>query len=288
MRILILGGDGMLGHQLLRHLAPRHVVRVTLRQDLAAYERFGMFSPENAYAAVDLRVSDRLLAVLADFHPQVVINAAGVVKQRPNGQEHIANLEINALLPHRLALICQSINARLVHISTDCVFSGKRGHYTEEDAPDPVDVYGYSKLLGEVTDAGTITLRTSIIGTELSRRASLVEWFLAQQGTVKGYVNAVFSGFTTAELSRVIERIVVDFPDRSGIYHASSFPLTKHDLLVMLRDRLGLATQIVPDGEVRCDRSLDSRRFQADFQYAPPSWDAMTDELVRQIRERSR
>ena len=284
MRVLILGGDGMLGHRLLGYLRQRHDVRVTLRQDLSAYEQFGIFTRENSFASVDLRATDRLMGILAEFHPQVIVNAVGIVKQRPEGQEHIGNLEINSLLPHRLALACRAVGATLVHISTDCVFSGKRGNYNEADTPDPVDVYGYCKLLGEVVGPEAITLRTSIIGTELLRKTSLIEWFLAQEGTVKGFKNAIFSGFTTLELSRVIERLLAHPPGGSGIYHVSSEPISKYDLLCMVRDRLKLPVDIVPDYEVRCDRSLDSKRFRAQFNYSPPSWSTMVDELVEEIR----
>lgn len=284
MRVLILGGDGMLGHRLLAYMERRHEVRVTLRQDLDAYARFGYFSKSNAYSGVDLRVPDRLLAVLSDFHPDVIINAVGIVKQRPEGQEHIGNLEINALLPHRLALICKSINAKLIHISTDCVFSGNRGNYNEADPPDPVDVYGYCKLLGEVVAPEAMTLRTSIIGTELLRKTSLIEWFLAQRATVKGYKNAIFSGFTTLELSRIIDLLIVEFPSCSGIYHISSEPVSKYELLCMVRDKLRLSVEIVPDYDVHCDRSLDSKRFRQEFNYQPPSWETMVNELVEEIK----
>lgn len=284
MKILILGGDGMLGHQLFMLLRARHDVKVTLRRELAAYAGCGLFSPQNAVAGVDVRVSDRLLGVLSEFHADAVVNAVGIVKQRPDGLDVIPNLEINALLPHRLALVCRAIGARLIHISTDCVFSGKRGQYREDDAPDPVDIYGYSKLLGEVTEPGVITLRTSIIGRSLYRNASLIDWFLRQQGRISGYRNAIFSGFTTKEVSRVIETLLERHPDASGLYHLSSSAISKYDLLVGLRDRLGRRIEIVADDSLRIDRSLDSTRFREQFGYAPPPWDRMLDELAHDIQ----
>lgn len=284
MKILILGGDGMLGHQLFMLLRARHDVKVTLRRELAAYAGCGLFSPQNAVAGVDVRVSDRLLGVLSEFHADAVVNAVGIVKQRPDGLDVIPNLEINALLPHRLALVCRAIGARLIHISTDCVFSGRRGQYREDDAPDPVDIYGYSKLLGEVTEPGVITLRTSIIGRSLYRNASLIDWFLRQQGRISGYRNAIFSGFTTKEVSRVIETLLERHPDASGLYHLSSSAISKYDLLVGLRDRLGRRIEIVADDSLRIDRSLDSTRFREQFGYAPPPWDRMLDELAHDIQ----
>jgi dTDP-4-dehydrorhamnose reductase len=284
MKILILGGDGMLGHQLFKLLRARHDVKVTLRRELPAYGGCGLFSPQNALAGVDVRVSDRLLAVLSEFHADAVVNAVGIVKQRPDGLDVIPNLEINALLPHRLALVCRAIGARLIHISTDCVFSGRRGQYREDDTPDPVDIYGHSKLLGEVSQPGVITLRTSIIGCSLYRNASLIDWFLRQQGRISGYRQAIFSGFTTKEVSRVIAMLLEEHPAASGLYHLSSSAISKHDLLVRLRDRLGRPIEIVPDDSVRIDRSLDSTRFRREFGYTPPSWDRMLEELADDIR----
>ena len=284
MRILILGGDGMLGHRLLSTLARSHEVRVTLRQELAAYRQFALYDAQNSYGGVDVRVTDRMMDVMADFQPDVVINAVGVVKQRPDGLDPIPNLEINALLPHRLAVICKAIRAHFVHISTDCVFSGRKGDYKEADGPDPIDVYGHSKLLGEVVEPGCITLRTSIIGHELSRKSGLFEWFLMQKDQVKGYKNAIFSGLTTIELSRVIEALITRFPDAHGIYHLSSYPVSKFDLLNLIKQKLALPIQINPDTDFRCNRSLDSSRFRKDFDYTPPTWETMIEELALDLK----
>lgn len=281
MRILILGGDGMLGHRLLATLSRSHDVRVTLRQELSAYRQFGLYEAHNSYGSVDVRVTDRMIEVMADFRPEVVINAVGVVKQRPDGLDPIPNLEINALLPHRLAVICKAINAHFVHISTDCVFSGRRGNYKETDEPDPIDVYGHSKLLGEVIEPGCITLRTSIIGHELTRKSGLFEWFAMQKDQVRGYKNAIFSGLTTIELSRVIERLITRFPDAHGIYHLSSYPISKFELLSMINEKMELRIQIHPDTDFCCNRSLDSGRFRKDFDYTPPTWDKMIEELAQ-------
>ena len=288
MRILILGGDGMLGHRLLKDLSRSHDVRVTLRQDRQAYAKFALFNERNSYAGVDVRITDRLIGILSDFHPNAVINAVGVIKQRPDGLDPLPNLEINALLPHRLAAICKAIRAHFVHISTDCVFSGRTGNYKESDQPDPIDVYGQSKLLGEVIAPGCITLRTSIVGHELSRNTSLLEWFLRQKGEVHGYKNAIFSGFTTIELSRAMEKLITRFPESSGIYHVSSQPISKYDLLSLIREKLELDVQLVPDYEFKCNRSLDSTRFRRDFDYKPPQWEEMIEELANDLRLESR
>lgn len=287
MRILILGGSGMLGHRLFLHLRERHEVKVTLCQSESVYMEFTLFNRENSFYNVDARDVDRLLELMITFKPDAVVNCIGIVKQRSDANESIPCLEINSILPHRLALLCSAVNTRLIHLSTDCVFSGKKGRYKEDDSPDPVDLYGWSKLLGEIKKNGCITLRTSMIGPELYRKNGLLEWFLAQNARIKGYKKALFSGFTTIELSRIIEKIVTDYPNAHGVYHVSAEPITKYDLLEMIRERLGLSVIIVEDVEVAIDRSLDSSRFREEFNYQPPTWEEMLDELCDILDDRN-
>jgi dTDP-4-dehydrorhamnose reductase len=287
MRILILGGDGMLGHQLLIAYQQRHDVRVTLRRDLSDYASFGLFNPENSYAGIDVRNNDRLVEVFSEFHPEAVINAVGIVKQRTEAKDAIPSLEINALLPHRLAILCRATGTRLVHMSTDCVFSGEKGNYIETDKSDAQDIYGKTKYLGELHDDQCITLRTSIIGLELARRKSLVEWFLVQRGTIKGYKNAIFSGFTTIEISRIIEKLLVNHPEASGLYNLASSPINKYELLLLLKMKLGLDINIEADDSLKIDRSLNSLQFQKKFNYTPPTWEEMVEELAHDIKGRN-
>lgn len=284
MRILILGGDGMLGHRLLLHLRQRHDVRVTLRGPLADYARHGLFHASNAFDGVDVRIPERIERVVAQFHPEALINATGIVKQRAESKESIVSIEVNALLPHRLAMLCSERGIRLVHMSTDCVFSGKTGNYREEDFPDADDLYGRSKLLGELHEAPCLTLRTSIIGRELSRKTGLLEWFLAQSGSIKGFRNAIFSGFTTNEMARIIERVLTDFPSAHGVYQISSAPISKYELLSLIKSKLGVVTEILPDDAFLCNRSLESIRFRREFGYTPPSWETMIDELAASMK----
>lgn len=283
MRILIIGGDGMLGHQLLIWLQQRHEVRVTLRQDLAAYQTYGLFTARNAYNGIDVRSLERLVEVLVDFRPEAVINCAGIVKQRPVAKEHIPSIEINALFPHRLSLLCNGIGARLVHLSTDCVFSGRKGNYKESDLSDAEDLYGKTKFLGEVHDDHCLTLRTSIIGRELANKKSLLEWCLAQKGIIKGFKNAIYTGFTTLEMSRIIETLLVNYPEASGVYQVSSDPISKYDLLLLFQKIFDLNIKVEPDHVFYCDRSLDSIRFRQHFNYTPPAWETMIEELKNQM-----
>jgi dTDP-4-dehydrorhamnose reductase len=275
MKVLVLGGDGMLGHQLFAILAPAHDVRVTLRRPLRAYESLGLFSEANAFPEVDVRSPHHLIEVLSAFRPDAVVNCIGIVKQREAAKEVLDSLEVNALLPHRLAGLCRLGGARLIHISTDCVFSGRRGGYRDDDVSDAEDVYGRTKYLGEVATPPALTLRTSIIGRELNRRQGLVEWFLAQTGAVRGFKRAIFSGFTTTELSRVIAYLLQQFPGAHGLYNVSAAPIDKFTLLCLVRDHFRKDVEILPDEEVVIDRSLDSNRFRKEFVYSPPSWPEM-------------
>lgn len=289
MKILILGGDGMLGHELLASLAPRHEVRVTLRQPLAAYRELRLFSPANAVGGVDARDWPRLQAVIAELAPQAVLNCIGIVKQRAGAESPIPAIEINALLPHRLLEACRAAGARLLHFSTDCVFSGRAGGYRESDVPDPVDLYGRAKLLGEVEEAPGLTLRTSIIGLELGRRGSLVEWFLAQRGPMRGFRRAIYTGLTTMEMGRLVERLLERHPDLHGVWHVASAPISKYDLLVTLARKLGRGdVEILPDDEFHCDRSLRAEAFREATGWVPPPWEDMLDELATEIRRRGR
>jgi dTDP-4-dehydrorhamnose reductase len=284
MRVLILGGDGMLGHRLYLHLRGRHEVKVTLRLALPAYTQYELFNTANTYDVVDAVSFGSVRRAVEDYEPHVIVNCIGIVKQRSVGSQAVPAIEVNALFPHRLGVLCRAHGIRLIHISTDCVFSGRRGNYNEGNLPDATDIYGRSKLLGEVTEGNALTLRTSMVGRELTRKASLLEWFLAQSGPVRGFRRAIFSGFTTIELSRIIERLIAEFTDAAGLYHVSSEPISKHDLLCLVRDRMRPGVQITPDDAFQCDRSLDSTLFRTRFGYKPPSWEAMVDELARDRR----
>jgi dTDP-4-dehydrorhamnose reductase len=287
MKILVLGGDGMLGHQLVESLAATHEVQATLRQQAAAYRAYsGVLDRARCHFGIDVRDTQALESVIRGSGAEAVINAVGIVKQRDAAKQALLSLQINSLLPHQLAELCMQLGARLVHFSTDCVFSGSKGMYREDDAPDAQDLYGRSKLLGEVGGPGCITLRTSIVGLELARYSGLVEWFLAQQGSIKGYARAIYSGFTTLEMARIVADILTRHPGRNGVYHVSSEPISKFELLTRIRDRLGLTMRIDEDRSFQCDRSLDSSRFRREFDYAPPSWPQMVEELCMQIERR--
>lgn len=286
MKILILGADGMLGHQLIESYRGKHETVGTYRRSIHNYTDLTDYLPDQCYYHIEATDFASIKQLITHVKPTAVINAIGIVKQRDKEQEIVSSIKINSLLPHQLADICQKQGTRLIHISTDCVFSGKRGYYLESDVPDAEDIYGRTKLLGEVTGAGCLTLRTSIIGLELSRKKSLIEWFLTQKDSVQGFRNAVYSGFTTIEMARIIEKILLYFPDASGLYHLSSKPIDKFNLLVSLNNLLGNPTTITENVDFNCDRSLSSQRFKETFNYTPPEWPFMLAELATQIKSR--
>jgi dTDP-4-dehydrorhamnose reductase len=281
MRLLILGGAGMLGHKLYQTFQPRYETWVTFRGSARDYAHLGLFDPARSIDGVDGFNFDSLTGALARARPDVVVNCIGIIKQLPTATDPITSLTINALLPHRLAALCRAAGARLFHISTDCVFSGRKGGYTEADVSDAEDLYGRTKFLGEVSGPGSLTLRTSIIGRELRTTSGLVEWFLSQRGQhVRGYTRAIYTGFTTLELARVIAQLIEAWPSLTGLYQVSSEPISKYDLLCQLAEAWRLPIEIEPDAAVAIDRSLDSTRFRQATGYTPPPWPDMLRELA--------
>jgi dTDP-4-dehydrorhamnose reductase len=278
MRVLIIGGTGMLGHKLCQLLSESHETFATFRREVPDVP--AVFGRIQKLHGVDVLDFETVRRTVADVQPDVVVNSAGIVKQHPVARDPIRSITVNSLFPHQLSALCQSQGALLIHISTDCVFSGETGLYTEDNLPDPVDLYGRSKLLGEVGGPSALTLRTSIIGRELDSSLGLVEWFLGQRGRhVSGYTNAIFSGLTTAALGRVIERLITGNTKIRGLWHVSAAPISKHELLVALNERFGAAVSIEPDPTVKCDRSLVSDRFCSATGLTPPTWTEMINEL---------
>ncbi len=281
-RVLVLGASGMLGNAILRLLAKSEGLAAwgTVRSEAAA-----RLLPEQVQgqviSGVDVENFDSLIAVFETARPNVVINCVGLVKQLAESEDPLKAILVNSLLPHRLARLCTVTGARLIHISTDCVFAGTKGMYRETDPADAQDLYGRSKHLGEVDTPSAITLRTSIIGHELRGAHGVVEWFLSQRTLVRGYANAIFSGLPTVELARVVRDYVVPRDDLRGVYHLSAQPISKYDLLCLVAREYEFAIDITRDDQVIIDRSLDSSRFREATGYRPAPW----SELIRAMRE---
>lgn len=276
MKVLIFGGRGMLGHKLVQRLSNDFEVDFTLHSSFDSVERFGLFRREHALENIDVRDARSVRSAFELSAPNVVINAVGIVKQVSGSGDVEQILSINSIFPHRLSQLSGEFGARLINIGTDCVFAGTRGMYSESDIPDALDLYGQSKHWGEVSGPNCLTLRTSIIGRELNSTHGLVEWFFTRRGReAQGYSKAVFSGFPTVVFADIIVDIVERYPDLEGIFHVSSKPISKYELLKNIKREFALDVRLAEDRDFVIDRSLDSTRFRNATRFEPPSWEEM-------------
>jgi dTDP-4-dehydrorhamnose reductase len=282
-KVLIIGISGMLGSAAFNVFA-----RDTNFEVLGTGRNLGVkayFPPElhgNIITGLDVLDTDSLVKIMGKVKPDVVINCVGLIKQLETANDPLSVLPINSIFPHRLCALCELAGARLIHVSTDCVFDGSTGGYIESDQSNATDLYGKSKYIGEVRNSSSaITLRTSIIGHELNSRHALIDWYLAQTKPIKGYQRAMFSGLPTVELARVIKDFVIPRPNLSGLYHLSAGSISKFDLLSLVSKVYGRGVDVLPDSDFVIDRSLNSKRFQNAFGYKAPSW----PDLVKFMKE---
>lgn len=280
MKILIFGKTGMLGHTLFRSLSLQtdFVVYATMRTRTSKCAEANGKSGK-VFIDVDVNNYDSLIRTFATVKPDIAINCIGMTKNQEILNNTIVGAEVNALLPHRLALLCQTTNTRLIHISTDSVFDGVRGMYNEKDGVNVSDVYGMTKYLGEVNLPNCLTLRTSIIGHELRGKSGLIEWFLAQDTKIRGFSKAIYTGFPTIELARIINDYILPNENLSGLYHLSSDPISKYELLCLVARQYGKKIDIEPDDSIIIDRSLDSTAFRSATGYIPPAWPELIDNM---------
>ncbi|WP_163371582.1 dTDP-4-dehydrorhamnose reductase family protein [Endozoicomonas acroporae] len=279
-KLLILGANGMLGGSLHRYFTKYTNAEVlgTVRSEHVRTQLAKM-GFNNIVSGVDVLDEQILTRVLSEESPDYVFNCIGLIKQLSESKLPIPAIEINSLLPHKLAQLCSLSGSKFVHFSTDCVFSGELGGYTEQDVPDAVDIYGRSKLLGEVGYDGHLTLRTSIIGHELNSSNSLVDWFLRQQISVKGFSRACFSGMPTCFIAEFVEKYIFTNPDFSGVYHLSVNPIDKYSLLLLVKDKYGLSTDVQECSELIIDRSLNSDALRSVLGFVPPSWPELIEKM---------
>lgn len=276
MKLLIVGTTGMIGSAMFRVLSqkPEWQVFGTVRSEYAKR----LFSPENTARLifnVDVERHDSLTTTITKIQPDVVINCAGLTKHKPSAEDPLRAIPINSLMPHRLAALCKLLGARLIHVSTDCVFSGNKGNYNEDDYTDARDVYGKAKALGELTYSHTVTLRTSTIGHEIETRYGLLEWFLSQEQSCKGYSRAIFSGLPTVVFAEIVRDYVIPRPDLSGLYHVAADSISKFDLLTMIASVYGKQIEVTRDEKLVIDRSLNAERFRVATGYVAPGWPAL-------------
>jgi dTDP-4-dehydrorhamnose reductase len=280
MRVLVLGATGTLGHRLCLEWGERFECSATVRgpvEDPVAE----LLAATQLITDVAVEEPGSLRSAFDQAQPDVAVNCVGAVKQAEAGQQAVPAIRTNSLFPHQLAEVCRESSVRMVHISTDCVFSGERGNYSESDVPDATDIYGRSKLLGEVSGPGLLTLRTSLIGRELRSSLGLLEWLISNRGgSVKGFSRAVFSGLTTIALAAEIGDLIERQPDLEGVWHLAAEPIDKLALLTLLDRGLQLGIEIAPDDGVIVDRSLDSSRLRRETGREPRQWGDMVEELA--------
>ena len=282
MKILIFGASGMLGHMLIRVLSPHHhVIGTTTSEYNSQSPLVRILTKDNLLNLVDARSLPTVEKVIHESKPDVIINCVGLIKQKIEADSSVDAIYLNSLFPHQLASLCNKSNIRLIHFSTDCVFQGTPGIKLLSDTPNATDLYGLSKLLGEVNTWPCLTLRTSIVGRQLFGSDSLFEWARSQRGkVVHGYKNAIYSGLTTLQLSQIIKKLIEDFPELSGTHQVASSPISKFELISKLNNYLKLNLCIEPETEFYCDRTLDGSEFSKLTNIDIPSWDDMLTELA--------
>jgi len=280
----------MLGHTLMSQFGAMDsvVVHGSARESGLLPEYLPADLLERVVLGVDASDLDSVRRAIGEVRPAIVVNCIGVIKQDPGVEDAVNTISVNSLFPHVLARECARQNAKLIQISTDCVFSGRRGHYSESDLPDPSDLYGRSKLLGEVTQAPHLTLRTSIIGHELGTARSLVDWFLSQSGQVKGFARAMYSGLTTTEFARVLAGVVFPRNEITGLFHVAATPISKFELLSLVALEYGWEGELLRDTAIAYDRTLSAEPFSALTGYRAPSWPEMIADMHRSMPARRR
>lgn len=279
MKILILGGTGMLGHMITKYLQLHNKYQITVCvRDLGSIKN--IFEKTISFISdMDCNDMKKMKEIVTRENPDICINCIGIIKQNDLAKNYVESIYINSLFPHLMRIVCNDINCRFIHFSTDCVFDGLSGNYCEKDTPNATDLYGLSKLLGERYDDNSLTLRTSIIGPELSRKSSLLEWFLSQKTVVKGYTKAYFSGLTTLEIAKQLHQNILPNVAMKGLYHLSGPKINKYQLLLEVAKIYKKNIQMIPDDTLVIDRSLRANRYKEKTGYVPPSWTIMLEEL---------
>ena len=286
MKLLIIGGTGMLGHKLFQLLSETFPeTYATVRQDISKepFKRISFIQSKKVFQDIDVLDVEALEKVVLTVKPDYILNCVGIIKQHKEDAAPIPCIKINSLLPHQLAELASEYGGRVIHFSTDCVFDGKRGSYTEEETPNATDIYGRSKAMGEVVCDNALTLRTSFVGRELSSHLSLFDWFLTQKGTrIRGFTRAIYSGVTTNQMANIVRLILQDFPALSGLYQVVADPISKHDLLKLAKEIFELNIEIEPYHDFAIDRSMKGDKFYSVTGYKSPSWETLLEDIHKE------
>jgi len=277
---LILGGSGMLGHVLWEYARDRSNAFVGLRSIPPFHE--DLYSTQRTILGIDAANVSTIEQCLKTVKPTCIINCIGITKQSKEMLDLETTIRVNSLFPHVLARLCSEHQIRLIHLSTDCVYSGKKGQYVEEDEADPVDFYGRSKLLGEPMGDHVLVIRKSMIGFELQYKRGLLEWLISQSGkTVRGFRRAIFSGFYTRNLASIIFQLAKSPQMPIGLRHLASEPISKYDLISRICRACDLPVTIVPDDSEFVDRSLCGKKILREIEISIPTWDDMVKQIAK-------
>jgi len=289
MRILVLGASGMLGYQVFKTAAAHglEVCGVVRNRKLIGPDQIKGFG-WSIREIDDARNIEAIERIIQEEKPDYLINAVGIVVQLPLAKDYYESLSTNSLLPHQLEKLGTRHGFRLIQISTDCVFNGRKGMYLETDQPDAEDLYGKTKEMGEVAYGCGITLRTSLIGHEMVKPThGLLEWFLAQHTKINGYSQAIFSGLTTPEFAKVLMDVVIPGNFPAGIYHVSGEPVSKYELLRLIADIYQKKIRIEPATELIVDRTLDGTLFNNLTGYKAPGWKTLIESIRTEQENRT-
>ncbi len=286
-KILVLGASGMIGHVIFNELIkyPHYDVYGTVRSLNGLHNKYPEENLSRIRQHVDAENFDTIMRALASIQPDIVINCIGLIKQLPIAKDPLTIINLNAQLPHRISMVCRTAKARMIHLSTDCVFEGKKGNYTEEDIPDASDVYGRTKYLGEVLYPHCITVRTSTIGHELKGNFGLLEWFLSQKEKTKGFTKAIFTGFPTVELAHILRDYIISNEKLTGLYHVATKPISKYDLLKLIAKKYSFDIDIETEERIAIDRSLSTEKFIAETGYLLQSWEYLIEKMYNHYKE---
>lgn len=282
MRILIFGAGGMIGHRMFKTLKKQgHEVFGTLKKDLKEYDQFNIFKKSEIVTHLDVLDSKYVIESLNQIQPDVVLNCVGITLRKPEITDEAYCTKVNAEFPHLLDRWCTENKKYLIHFSTDCVFSGKDGPYTEDSVKSATDIYGRTKAAGEVSSAYSLTLRGSMIGLELFGKTELLEWALSQKGqTIKGYSQAIYSGITTNLMGDLVSKIIAKPPFLTGLYQVSSDPISKYDLLVLINKVFNLNMTILKEEAHATSKVLISKKIQNQIGFICPGWNEMLDQIL--------
>ena len=282
MKVLILGASGLIGHKLLQKLSNDFEVVASLHKMKAHYNNLSLFKGKNIIEGIDARNFTLIKDLLNDFQPDIILNCIGITKRKENISDLMFSIELNSLLPHKLAAWARENNKKVIHFSTDCVFDGKHGNYNEESLTTAIDNYGKTKSLGEIIDNHNLTIRSSFIGQELFGKTELLDWFLLNEGKkIKGYTKTLYSGVSTIFMSKIVKKIILSYPKLSGLFQlAPNFPISKYDLLCIARDVYNIDIEIIPDHNIIHKPTLNGSKLRKMIDINVPNWSDMMKELA--------